>query len=122
MTAITDDLPAQLIRQEHDGWEALCRGEGGTHYHHAMTEDAVMIVDTGVIERGAVLAALEGSPWDSYELSEQRVVRLGDRAAILVYRARAVRGDDVVDRRMSTTYVYQEGRWRTAAHQQTPVV
>ena len=81
-----------------------------------------MIVDTGVIERGAVLAALEGSPWDSYELSEQRVVRLGDRAAILVYRARAVRGDDVVDRRMSTTYVYQEGRWRTAAHQQTPVV
>ena len=81
-----------------------------------------MVVDTGVIERGAVLAALQGSTWDSYELSEQRVVRLGDRAAILVYRVRAERGGDVVDRRMSTTYVYQEGRWRTAAHQQTPVL
>lgn len=121
MTAITDDLPATLIRQEHEGWEALCRGDGGTHYHHAMTDDGVMIVEESVIERGAILAALQGTTWDSYELSEQRVVRLGDRAAILVYRVRAVRDDEVVDRRMSTTYVYQEGRWRTAAHQQTPV-
>ena len=103
MTAITDDLPAQLIRQEHDGWEALCRGEGGTHYHHAMTEDAVMVVDTGVIERGAVLAALQGSTWDSYELSEQRVVRLGDRAAILVYRASSATARRVSGRRLSRT-------------------
>ena len=27
MTAITDDLPAQLIHQEHEQWEAMGRGE-----------------------------------------------------------------------------------------------
>ncbi len=121
MTAITDDLPAQLIHAEHEGWDAICRGDGGTFYYTAMTPDGIMIVDDGVIERDAVMAALQGSTWDSYEMSEHRVVRLGDRAAILAYRARASRGDHHIDRRMSTTYVYVEGRWRVAAHQQTRV-
>ena len=120
MTVITDDLPAQLIHQEHEGWDAICRGEGGTYYHHAMTPDAVMIVPGSIIERGAIMVALQGSTWDSYAMSEHRVVRLGDRAAILVYRARATRGQTTVDLRMSTTYVYLEGRWRVGAHQQTP--
>ena len=121
MTAITDDLPAQLIHQEHEGWGALCRGDGGTFYHRAMTPDAVMVVEGSVIERGAIIAALEGSTWDEYAMSEHRVVRLGERAAILVYRVRATRADHVVDLRMSTTYLYHEGRWRIGAHQQTPV-
>lgn len=120
MTTITDDLPAQLIHHEHEGWDAICRGEGGTYYHHAMTPDAVMIVADGVIDRNAIMAALEGSTWDEYSMSEHRVVRLGDRAAVLVYRVQARRGDLTVDLRMSTTYVCLEGRWRVGAHQHTP--
>ncbi len=121
MTAITDDLPAQLIHAEHEGWDAICRGDGGTYYHRAMTPDGVMVVRGSIIERDAVIAALEGSTWDDYAMSEHRVVRLGDRAAILVYRVRATRVDHVTELRMSTTYLYVEGRWRVAAHQQTPV-
>ena len=121
MTAITDDLPAQLIHQEREGWDAICRGDGGTYYHHAMTADAVMIVPGSVIERGAIMVALQGSTWDGYEMSEHRVVRLGDRAATLVYRVRAQRGEQVFERRLATTYLYIEGRWRVAVHQQTRI-
>jgi len=121
MTAITDDLPAQLIHQENEGWDALCRGDGGRHFHHAMTPDAVLIRPDAVIERGAVMAALQGFTWDDYAMSEQRVVRLGDRAALLAYRVRASRDGAPIDLRASTTYLYHEGRWRVGAHQQTPV-
>jgi len=121
MTAITDDLPAQLIHQEHEGWDALRRGDGGTFYHRAMTPDAVMIMPSSVIERGAVMAALQGATWDEYAMSEHRVVRLGERAAVLAYRVRASRDGSPVDLRASTTYLYHEGRWRIGAHQQTPV-
>lgn len=121
MTAITDDLPARLIHQEHEGWDALVRGDGGTHFHHAMTGDAVMITPGSVIERGAIIAALQGATWDEYAMSEHRVVRLGDRAAVLAYRVSARRDGSPVELRASTTYLYHEGRWRIGAHQQTPV-
>jgi len=121
MTAITDDLPAQLIHQEHEGWDAVCRGDGGTFYHRAMTPDGVMIVEDGIIERDAVIAALEGQTWDSYAMSEHRIVRLGERAAVLVYRVVAHRGAQAFERRLATTYVYVEGRWRVAVHQQTRI-
>ena len=119
MTAITDDLPAQLIHQEHEGWDALLEGDGGTHFHHAMTPDAVMIVEGDLFDRGAIIVALQGSTWDSYAMSEHRVIRLGERAAILAYRVTGQRDGEPVDLRATTTYVYREGRWRVGAHQQT---
>lgn len=120
MTAITDDLPAQLIHQEHEGWEAMTRGEGGSHSFQAMLPEAIMVFPGTLLERGAVIAALDGVVWGSYALSEQRVVRLGDRAAMLVYRLRGVRDREAVDLWATTTYVYVDGRWRVGAHQQSP--
>ncbi len=121
MTTITDDLPARLLREEHEGWHAIQRGDGGDHYYRSMTPDAVMIVPGAVIDREGVLAAFEGSTWDSYELHEPRVVRLGEKAAILAYRAVATRGADTVELRMSTTYLWDDGGWKVALHQQTPM-
>lgn len=120
MTAITDDLPAQLIHQEHEGWEAMTRGEGGTHSYTAMLPDAIMVFPGTMLERGAVVAALDGVVWGSYRMSDQRVVRLGDRAAMLAYRLRGERDGETVDLWATTTYVYVEGRWRVGAHQQSP--
>jgi hypothetical protein len=121
MTAITDDLPAQLIHQEREGWDSLCHGNGGTFYHHAMTPDGVLILEDGIVERDAAIAALEGQTWDSYAMSEHRLVRVGERAAVLVYQVLAHRGEQVFERRMATTYAYSEGRWRVAVHQQTRI-
>jgi len=120
MTVITDDLPAQLIHQEHEQWEAMGRGEGGSHAHTAMLPDAVMVVPGALLERGAVIAALDGVVWRDCRMSDQRVVRLGERAALLAYRLRGTSDGAPVDLWATTTYVYSEGRWRVGAHQQSP--
>lgn len=121
MTVITDDLPARLLHEEHLGWKAILEGRGGEHYQRAMTRDALMIVEGAVLSRDEILAAFRSTPpWDSYELHEPAVIRLGDHAGVLVYRAVARRGDDTANLRMSTTYLYDDGAWRVAAHQQTP--
>lgn len=119
MTAITDDLPAQLIHAEHEGWQAMTRGEGGTHSFQVMLPEAIMVFPGLLIERAAVIAALDGVVWSEYTMSDQRVVRLGERAAMLVYRLHGVRDGGALDLWASTTYVYLEGRWRVGAHQQT---
>jgi hypothetical protein len=122
MTEITDDLPARLLHEEHAGWRALCEGRAAEYYYRVMTRDAVMLLPGRVIDRGTVLASLEGAaPWDSYEIHDPRVVRLPSGGGILFYRAIAQRGGVSHDIRMSTTYVRQDGGWAVAAHQQTPV-
>ena len=122
MTEITDDLPAILLREEHAGWKAILAGRGGEYYARAMTRDALMIVEGAVIGRDDVGTAFASvAPWDSYEIREPALIRLGDRCGIVVYRAVATRGDDAVELRMTTTYLYDHGSWRVAAHQQTPV-
>ncbi|MGX5697483.1 nuclear transport factor 2 family protein [Agromyces soli] len=121
MTEITDDLPARLLHEEHLGWRAILDGRGGEHYARTMTRDALMIVEGAVLGRDDMATAFASAPpWDSYELHEPAVIRLGDRAGILVYRATATRGEHTANLRMSTTYLYQDGGWKVAAHQQTP--
>ena len=121
MTEITDDLPAVLLREEHAGWKAILAGRGGEHYARSMTRDALMIVEGAVIGRDDIMSAFSGvAPWDFYEIHEPALIRLGDRCGIVVYRAVATRGDDAVELRMTTTYLYEDGSWRVAAHQQTP--
>ncbi|PJJ73528.1 uncharacterized protein DUF4440 [Diaminobutyricimonas aerilata] len=121
MTVITDDLPARLLHEEQMGWKAIAAGRGGAHYASAMTPDAVMVVPGAVIDRDGIAAALDGSTWDEWELHEPRIVRVGDKGAVLVYRAVARRGDTRVELMMSTTYLWRDGRWKVALHQQTPV-
>lgn len=124
MTEITDDLPARLLHEEHEGWQAILAGHGGSYYQRTMTRDALMIVPGAVITRDQVAASFEGvAPWDSYELHEPAVIRLGEHTGIVVYRAVARRGDEVTELNMSTTYVFDDdnGGWCVAAHQQTPV-
>lgn len=121
MTAITDDLPARLIHEERTGWQAILEGRGGEHYRESMTRDGLMIVPGAVLGRDQVAASFAGvAPWDSYEMHQPAVIRLGDHAGILVYRAVAKRGAETVELNMSTTYVFHDGGWCVALHQQTP--
>lgn len=124
MTEITDDLPARLLHEEHEGWQAMLAGQGGSYYRRSMTRDAIMIRPGEVMTRDQAAASFTGAaPLDSYEIHEPAVIRLGDHAGIVVYRAVARRGDEVAESNMSTTYVFDDsnGGWCVAAHQQTPV-
>jgi hypothetical protein len=121
MTEITDDLPAILLREEHAGWKAILEGRGGEHYARAMTRDALMIVEGQTIGRDDIVGSFAGSvPWDAYEIHEPAIVRLGERAGIVAYRAVAKRGAETIELRMSTTYLYGGGSWHVALHQQSP--
>ena len=122
MTEITDDLPARLLNEEHAGWQAIIAGRGGSYFQRLMTQDALTIVNDGVYSREGIRKAFETfEPWDDYELLEPAIIRLGDHAGVVVYRAVASRGDDTRQFRMSTTYLYEGGGWKVAAHQQTPL-
>jgi hypothetical protein len=112
-----------LLALEHRGWESLCRSEGGTFYGNLMTEDAVMILVNGmVLDRTEVAASLnDAPPWNSFTLTEARVVPAGDGAAALVYKASSSRAGDEKPfvALMSSLYCSVDGRVRLALYQQT---
>ena len=61
---------------------------------------------------------LEGLPG---ALSDERVLPLGDDAAVVAYRATATRDDVTYTALFNSTYVREAGEWRLAVHQQTPI-
>ncbi|WP_255371941.1 nuclear transport factor 2 family protein [Cellulosimicrobium sp. CUA-896] len=112
-----------MLAAEHAGWTALCASRGGEHYGALMTPDALMVVAGGmVLDRATIASTLDDAPpWDTYEISEARVVRLGDDCAALVYRASSVRGDDPpFAALMTSVYRRERGELRLALYQQTP--
>ena len=121
MTEITDDLPARLLHEEHAGWQAILADRGGENCQREMTPDALIIVSGAMITRDQVTATFDGAElWDSYEIRKPAIIRLSERAGIVVYRAVAKLGDQVVKLNMSTTYVFVDGGWRVAAQQHSP--
>lgn len=111
-----------LLNLEHRGWVSLCEQKGADFYGDLMTEDGVQILVNGyVMTRDEVVAVLNQAPaWDSYELSDSRVIPLGDDAAALVYRATAQRGADVpFEAIMTSVYRVVDGDVKLALYQQT---
>lgn len=119
------DLLAELLEREHRGWESLCNNTGANFYGSIMTETAVMILAHGfVLDRDGVVASLnEAPPWHSYAINDERLVETGADHAILVYTGRAYKegNDPAFVALMSTVYVRDEGQWRIALYQQTPI-
>ena len=120
MTAITDDLPARLLHEENAAWAAVLAGRGGEYFHREMTHDGLMIVPGAVLTRDQVGAYFTGLPaWENYGIRDPAVIRLGEHAGVLVYRAVTRRANAVLELNVSTTYVFADGGWRVAARQQT---
>lgn len=113
----------EMLAAEHAGWAALCSSRGAAYYGGLMTPDAVMVVADGtVLDRPTIAATLDDAPpWDRYEITDARVVGLGDDGAALVYRASSVRGDAApFTALMTSVYRWVDGALRLALYQQTP--
>ena len=121
LTDLTDDLPARLMREEHAGWEAIREGRAAGYFGTKLTADAATISPEGVLDRRETIQSLHASSWDHFELHEPRLVRLGDHAGVLAYRAIVKKGDDVYEAWLSTTYLWQDGGWKIASRQETPL-
>ncbi|SDS03277.1 protein of unknown function [Brevibacterium sandarakinum] len=115
----------ELLDLEHQGWQSLCNGSGSDFYGHLMTDDGVMVLAHGqVFSRQDVVDSLsEAPPWRTYEIDEERLIPLGDSAAVLVYRGKAYREDSspAFIGWMASTYVRGDDGWALASYQQTPV-
>jgi hypothetical protein len=115
----------QLLDLKHQGWQSLCNGTGSDFYGQLMTEGGVMVLAQGqVFSRQDVVDSLsEARPWRSYVIDQERLIRLEDSAAVLVYRGKAYRGDPspAFVGLMSSTYVRRADGWALACYQQTPV-
>lgn len=115
----------ELLDLEHAGWQSLCESRGGSFYGKLMTRDALFVLVNGaVLTRDQVAGSLDGAPgWESYEITEPRLVRLGGEAATLVYRAEANRADLPVPfvATMSSSYQRVDGELRLAFYQQTTI-
>ena len=118
-----DSLQVELTTLEERGWQALSEGTGAEFYDAFLTDDALMVLPIGVLDRSAAVAAMrDAPPWTTYALSDVQVVSLGDKTAMLVYKMTAQReGQPEYRALMSTTYERIEDEWLVKLHQQTPI-
>jgi hypothetical protein len=104
--------------------EALARGSGDD-YRARLTEDAVVLLPgIGILDREACAAAVDqaGAPgWGEIEVSDARLVTLGEDSAAIAYRFDGERAGSRYVALMSSVYVRRDGEWKLAAHQQTPL-
>jgi hypothetical protein len=120
------DAANELLQLERAGWLALSSGgeAAGRFYAENLAADVLMLLPGGIVldDRETVIESMGGAPWSSFELSDERVLELGERSATVAYRATAEReGDEPYTALFNSTYVREDSVWRLAVHQQTPV-
>jgi hypothetical protein len=99
----------------------LAAGDGAVYRRH-LREDAVVVVPGQALDLEATVAAMDASPgWDSFEMTEERLVPLGPDAAILSYRFHGRRPDSEYTALLTSVYADEDGAWKLAFHQQTPL-
>jgi hypothetical protein len=103
--------------------ESLARGSGDD-YRARLTDDAVVLIPgMGLLDREACAAAVDATPgpgWGAIEITDARLVALGEDSAAIAYRFSGERGDSRYEALMSSVYVRRDGEWKLALHQQTP--
>lgn len=114
------DLRERLVDLERGFWEA-----DADFYDRNLASDAVMVLPdpAGVMDRDAVVRAIGASArWVEVRMDDVRMIRLGDDAAALTYRAAARRaaGDALYTALVSSAYVRHGDAWKLALHQQSP--
>ncbi len=113
----------ELVALENAGWQSLCESQGGTFYGNLMTDDGLFVLVNGMtMTRDAIASSLNGAPaWESYEITDTRLIDLGADAATLVYRSSSARNDlpEPFKALNASTYRRIDGEARLALYQQT---
>ena len=113
----------ELLELERQGWTALTQGGDAARdfYAHVLADRVLMLLPGGMVlnDRNEALEALRAAGWTGFELRPGLVQWLGPDAAVVVYEARARRGDEEYHALFNSTYTRQNGDWKLAFHQQT---
>ena len=115
----------ELLDLEREGWDALSTdGEAATaYYDRVLADDVLMLLPGGMVidDRATVVESMKGAAWQSYEMTDEHVVPLGEDSAVVGYRATATRDDEPYTALFNSTYARSGGEWKLVVHQQTPV-
>jgi hypothetical protein len=116
----------ELLDLERAAWEALCTsGDAATKYYEDRLAHEVLMLFPGpmvISDRRQVVSSMQDADWSSYDMRDERVLPLGDGAAVLAYEVVARRpGAPDYHALLNSTYVREDGGWKLALHQQTPV-
>lgn len=114
-----------LLDVEHQALDAMSSSaEAATaFYKEVLAREVLMLFPGGMVieDRSDVISSMGGPPWDGFEISDERVLELGDAVAAVIYRATAKRGEAEYTALFNSTYIREDGMWKLALHQQTPV-
>jgi uncharacterized protein DUF4440 len=97
----------EVIAVEEQGWEALSSsGEAGrTFYERVLDSSVVMLLPGGLVmdEREAIVEAMSGPPWSSYELQGLRAFQPTPDTAVVIYGVVAERDAQTYSALMSSS-------------------
>ena len=110
----------------HDLWtlERRLWTEGVVAYQELMATHCTMVFGPmGIMKRTDVIDSLRRAPrWSSVIMSDKTENIHGEAVAVLAYHARAEQeGGTLYKAFCTSTYVQEDGHWRIAQHQQTPI-
>lgn len=106
---------------ERGFWE---HADDPEYYATHMHERGLMVLPgVGVLDRAATMAAVaNATPWDRFELSDERIAVFDDSTVVLAYAADASRGPTRYRALIASVYIADSaGGWKLVLHQQTPV-
>jgi hypothetical protein len=101
-------------------------GAGDTaFFEHNLTDDALLIfpgAGNTYTKAGCIAALSDHPPYVKYDLSDPRIVHIGDSTAVLTHHATVMHTADEKPRAVVVTdvLVLDAGIWRMALHQWTP--
>jgi hypothetical protein len=110
-------IKEELLEIEH-----RLGGGGEREYRELLLDDAVVVIPGQSLDKGQTVEAIDREqPWDEFEITDERVVSVGDDGAVLSYHWSSRRGEFSYEALMSSVYVRENGGWKLALHQQTPL-
>lgn len=110
----------ELLRLEEDFWKG-----DAAFYAENLTADSIMLFPgLGTLERDEIIAGIEGGQrWESVKIRDARLLQLSDRAVVLSYAAEATMqgADSPYTALVGSAYRHENGAWKLAFHQQSPL-
>ncbi len=118
-----EDVLDKVVRLETAVWQALVEGDRDAD-ERLLADDFLGVYPTGFAGRGAHVDQLAGGPTvATFELSDIRVLEVGDDAVLIVYRAEYASpraGDASESMYVSSLWCRRDDRWVNVFSQDTP--
>jgi len=117
-------METTLMTMEKNAWDAFGKGDG-KFFDGFLTEDAVVIGDSGIMSKTASVAGINTKPCaiKSFSFSNFKVTMADPNTAIATYEAAqdATCGGQPVPAKVfgSSVYVKRKGKWQGIFHQET---